>query len=132
MSEASCRTAVSARSGGLCEVTGLRAGEMSHRIARGRAGAWTPSNIIHLAPEMHRWITQTGAGVAAGYAGGWFVRSGVGPQRVPVWLARPYPGWWTIEDDPADGGPHLLHPAAVNRPPPILPGFWTTHTRKGV
>jgi hypothetical protein len=49
MSETTCRRIVRRRSGGVCEGCLVRrATNMSHRIARGQGGLWTPENIAHL------------------------------------------------------------------------------------
>lgn len=109
MSEEAVRIAVAERSGGLCEAKSGRADEMSHRESAGRGGLWTVHNILHLSRYVHALCHQW---PARAYELGWFVRSHVDPQTVPVWLIRPWPGWWRIADAD-DGGPHLLYPLQV-------------------
>lgn len=118
--EARGRAAVYARSGGLDEILGtVRAGEWSHRLARSHGGTWAPSNGLHTNPAVHDWL-HANPGLAC--EGGWHVRDGVtAPADVPVWLALPWPGWWTLTDEPGDGGPPLLIPAHVDRPQPVMP-----------
>jgi hypothetical protein len=119
--EARGREVVYARSGGLDEILGnVRASEWSHRLARRHAlGGWRPSNGLHLHPVTHAWLHQN---PAAAYAGGWHIRDGhhgaTAPERVPVWLALPWRGWWLLHDEPGDGGPPLLTLADTDRPPP--------------
>lgn len=118
------RKAVYERSGGVCEVTGFDvAAHWSHRLARSQGGTWAPWNGLHVDALFHAWAH---ANPALAVAGGWIVLPGVDPRTVPVWLARPYPGWWLI-GDPADGGPHVLTPWApadgVHHPTPVLPGW---------
>jgi hypothetical protein len=106
MSEHRTRAEVAGRSQGLCELGVGRAEEMSHRLAEGRGGDWSVANITHLSSFAHRWLTLN---PAKAYAGGWFVETGVDPAQVPMWLARPYLGWWLVVE-PGDGGPHILCP----------------------
>jgi hypothetical protein len=119
-SESRTRREVAARSMGLCELGYGQATEMSHRLAAGRGGTWTPANIQHLSSYAHRWATLN---PAAAYAAGVFVESGADPARVPMWLARPWPGWWLARY--VDEGPHVLEPVdhdALGLPAvPVLP-----------
>jgi hypothetical protein len=103
--EARARWEVQQRSGRVDEITGQgTALHWSHRIAAGRGGTYRPANGLDLSPAVHEWLHRN---PALAYAGGWHVESGATVQDVPVWLARPWPGWFLIEDRVTDG-PHLL------------------------
>lgn len=122
--EARARAEVAERAAGSCEVTGAPGAlEWAHRVSLGRGGAWTPWNGLHLSRAAHAWCHQH---PGSAYAAGWFVETGHDPAAVPVWLARPYPGWWLLQ--PAeDGGKHVavpLDPAAAGLPerPALMPG----------
>lgn len=117
MSEQRARAEVYARSGGVDEILANRkADHWSHRLAAGQMGQWRPSNGLHLSFKTHEWLHRK---PALAYAGGWHVRSGEDPRQVPVWLLRPWPGWWLIDDVPADGGAHVLIPADLDLPCPL-------------
>lgn len=100
------RLLVAERSGGLCEAGMGRADDMSHRTSRGRGGPWHWANVLHLSRRVHDLAHRH---PARAYALGWFTPTRADPRRIPVWLARPWPGWWLIEDAD-DGGPHVLTP----------------------
>lgn len=105
MNEERARAEVYARSGGGDEILGQgQATDWSHRIGRGQLGCWRPANGIHLAAGTHRWLH---ANPELARAGGWQLRSGTHLQSAPVWLARPWPGWFLIDDLVTDG-PHVL------------------------
>lgn len=118
MSEDRARIEVYARSGGVDEILGHgQADHFSHRWAAGQIGSWRPSNGLHLSAGVHGWLHQH---PALAYAGGWHLRSGTHLQSAPVWLARPWPGWWLIDDLVTDG-PHLLVLADEQPVRPRLP-----------
>lgn len=111
MSEDRARREVRERSGGICEICNhAPATSWSHRVAAGRGGQWDAANGIDTCGDgtrgCHGWLT---ANPAKAYAGGWHVETGADPSQVPVWLARPWPGWFRITD-PGDGGAHVLVP----------------------
>jgi hypothetical protein len=110
--EAAGRRVVWARSNGTldedeppqCEACGTTQGvQWSHRIARSRGGSWAPSNGVALCLVEHGWAHSFPT--AAGRLG-WHVRTGFDPRTVPVWLARPWPGFWLLPDASS-----LLRPA---------------------
>ena len=118
------RWATRDRSGGRCEVSQWDRGvECSHRLARSQGGTWAPWNLLDLDGLLHRWLHDN---PHLAVAGGWHVLPGVDPLTVPVWLARPWPGWWIFRI-PRDGGPHVLEPWApadgLHHPQPVLPGW---------
>jgi hypothetical protein len=113
---------VAVRADGRCEASGDRpAEEMSHRISRGRGGLWHPANLLHLSGYVHRLCH---AYPARAYALGWFVETGVDPASRPVWLARPWAGWWQITDL-GDGGQHVLVPLHEEDLARDFPEFFT-------
>lgn len=81
----------------VCEACGTTRGvQWSHRIARSRGGTWAPSNGVALCLVEHGWahsFPDTARRL------GWHVRTGLDPREVPVWLARPWPGFWLLTDD---------------------------------
>jgi hypothetical protein len=111
------RAELYARTGRVDEVTGGRATEASHRLARSQGGTWSPSNLLDLSNATHAWLH---ANPRLAVAGGWHLRSGADPEQCPVWLSLPWPGWWLIQDG-GDGGPHVLVPAGVDWERPVLP-----------
>lgn len=116
--ESRARAEVYARSDGVDEILGYgSATDFSHRWAKGQLGAWRPANGLHLKRETHEWLERNRR---LARVGGWHVRSGSTLQEVPVWLARPWPGWWCIEDRLTDG-PHVLRFAETQRQRPRLP-----------
>lgn len=64
--ERRARRLVYARSGGQCEMAGLRclgeAAEWHHRKNRSQGGEWLPSNGLHLCVVCHQWVTDHPAG----------------------------------------------------------------------
>lgn len=118
MSEDRARAEVYARSGGVDEILGHgEAQHFSHREARGQLGAWRPANGLHVSAGVHGWLHQH---PTFAKAGGWHVLPGAVLQETPVWLARPWPAWWLI-DDLSTAGPHLLVEAAQQPVRPQLP-----------
>lgn len=90
----------------VCEVTGTTWQlEWSHRLAAGRGGTWAPSNGILLAKSVHAWAH---ANPTFATRLGWHVRTGFDPRGIPAWLARPWPGFWLLQDD--DGPLSQAHP----------------------
>jgi hypothetical protein len=116
VTESACRVAVAGRSDGVCEVTGARAAEMSHRVARSRGGLWRPANLLHLSSAAHRWCH---ANPVLARSAGWHLPAGVDVTGAAVWLARPWPGWWLIDDTPRDGGGHVVVPYEGDLPEPV-------------
>lgn len=117
MSETSARREVATRSGGVCELcAAAQAQEWSHRVSRGRLGGWRAANGVHMCPPCHRWCHSE---PELARAGGWHVTTGEDPAVVPVWLSRPYPGWWLMVES-LDGG-HTLIPLADLTVWPVLP-----------
>lgn len=105
MSEDRARAEVYARSGGVDEILGHgQATDFSHRWAKGQLGDWRPANGLHIGRGTHEWLERNRD---LARAGGWHVRSGTRLQSAPVWLSRPWPGWWLIDDLVTDG-PHVL------------------------
>lgn len=51
------RSAVKARSGGLCEWCGKEATDMHHRVNKSQGGWWSPANIAHLCRADHQLVT---------------------------------------------------------------------------
>lgn len=105
MNEARARAEVYARSLGVDEILASgKATDFSHRWAAGQLGTFRPANGLHLARGTHEWLERNRA---LARAGGWHVLSGTVLQAAPVWLARPWPAWWLI-DDLDRAGPHVL------------------------
>lgn len=92
------RHALAERSGGQCEIHGDHlATDWSHRRARAHGGTWAPWNGLHICHRSHMWLE---AEPDAAAAGGWrLVHDERDPMVVPVWLARPWPGWWWLTVD---------------------------------
>lgn len=91
---------------GVDEILGYgQAVEFSHRIAAGRGGPDRPANGLRLARTTHDYLHNH---PKLAEAGGWHLPTGTHLQSAPVWLARPYPAWWCIDDLVTDG-PHVLH-----------------------
>jgi hypothetical protein len=119
VSEARARAEVHARSGGVDEILGQgEAVHFSHRWAAGQLGMWRPANGLHLSAAVHGWLHHH---PELAQAGGWHVLSGTVLQDAPVWLARPWPGWWLINDLVTDGGPHVLEWSHTQPARPRLP-----------
>ena len=119
MSEARARAEVYGRSGGVDEILGSgEAQHWSHRMGRGQQGSWRPANGLHLASGTHSWLH---AHPSLARAGGWHLASGTHLQTTPVWLARPWPGWFLIDDLVTDGGLHVLIFADIQPARPRLP-----------
>lgn len=100
MNEKQAREIVYERSGGVCEIcASARAVNFHHRQARGRGkvGAWTPSNGLHLCGSgstgCHGHVTTH---PAVSREQGWSVPSWRNPADVPVWIARR--GWVLLTD----------------------------------
>jgi hypothetical protein len=101
------------------EILGTGQGvEFSHRIAAGRGGTYRPANGIWTSRAVHDFLHDN-RGIAE--AGGWHLETGTCVQAAPVWLARPHPGWWLINDLVTDGGPHVLEWCDIQPPRPRLP-----------
>lgn len=96
------RRALAERSGGTCEIHGThRATDWSHRRARAQRGTWAPWNGLHICHRSHMWLEAEPVLAAAG---GWrLVHDERDPIAVPVWLARPWPGWWWLTVDETTG-----------------------------
>ena len=131
---------VRGRSGGLCEICGVRPGEsFSHRLAAGKGGTWRPSNGLRTCGDgtrlCHGWLEAHP--IWAG-EGGWHVRRNpVDPALQPAYLrpALAWPGWWLVTDadpgiyvavDPADYGlpevpEHLPYVPPGGRPLATVP-----------
>ena len=114
-SEAAGRVAVYERAGGRCELgCGQLGGSWGHRRRRSQGGTWSPVNGLLLCGDgtrgCHGWLTAHPAEAAAG---GWEVPSWLDPEAVPVWLAKPWPGWWLLTVEQPATGPrsHLAVPA---------------------
>lgn len=77
------------RSGGRCEVCGLRpAREAQHRKNRSQGGTWNLSNLLHVCGHgntdgCHGLIHQH---PETAYANGWSVRQSRNPAEMPAWL----------------------------------------------
>lgn len=95
--EAVARRAAAGTGAPCCEVTGSAPDlHWSHRVAKGRGGDWAPSNGVLMSAQLHAWTHDH---PAYAYSLGWHVRTGFDPREVPVWLARPWPGFWFLRDD---------------------------------
>lgn len=101
-SEEPCKAVVKRRSGGTCEICGIRPGEsVHHRRKQSQQGPWTPSNCLHLCGDgrspdgCHGMVTNTRSEY---YDNGWLVRSW------EDWAAKPvlYRGRMVVLDD--EGG----------------------------
>lgn len=142
VSEDRTRRAVTIRSGGQCEFPVLvkeeagrtvrwypercpaEAHEKSHRVARSRAGIWSPANIVDSCSQCHRWAH---ANPVLARSGGWHLESGADPALERIWLPHPFPGWWLLDPDPPDGGEHVLRlvshgpaPVELRRVTPVV------------
>lgn len=118
MSEDRARAEVYARANGVDEILGHgEAVHFSHRWAKGQLGTWRPANGLHLAAGTHEWLHQH---PTLARLGGWQTLSGAVLQQTPVWLARPFPGWWLIDDLVTDG-PHVLRFCDAQPVRPHLP-----------
>ncbi len=106
------------RSGGVCEVCGLRpAQSASHRISRSRGGTWAPSNLLRVCGDgtpagggCHWWFEAN-----PNYAGegGWHIRRDRrSPAVIPVFLTI-WLGWHLLDDE---GGRRLVDPADYGLP----------------
>lgn len=116
--ERAARKAVRARSGGVCEVCGMRqATDFHHRMNAGQRGPWTAENGLDVDRLCHIWITENPLGARVR---GWTVWSTEDPAVVPVW--RRDDAWVLVGNGPPVpvlpylGGPyqcrsHLKRPA---------------------
>jgi hypothetical protein len=102
LTEAKARSLVSYRANGRCELCN-RQGQLTfaHRRNRSHQGAWAASNGLALCGSgttgCHGWTEQNPTHAATG---GWrIVHSDTPATEVPVWLPRPWPGWWLLDDD---------------------------------
>lgn len=124
MPEARARRIVAERSGGLCELCpAARATDWAHRRDRSHGGGWEPSNGLHLCHRCHMWTHERP--LLAGIGGWRLVRDPRDPGEVPVWLARPWPSWWLLDNDgiltPVDAAELGL------RAVPVLPEWADPH-----
>jgi hypothetical protein len=95
--EKETRRIVAARSGGMCEICGVkRAESMHHRKNRSQGGPWSPSNIVHLDGDgttgCHGIVTNTRPEY---YSAGWCVKGWQVPAEVPVLT---HFGWVLLDD----------------------------------
>ncbi len=87
------RKLLAVRSGGRCEICGLRpAREAQHRKNRSQGGTWDLSNLLHVCGHgntdgCHGAIHQN---PEAAYANGWSVRRSRVPSEMPAWLTTEY------------------------------------------
>lgn len=96
---------------GKCEAGCGVVDDPAHRWSAGRGGPTTATNVLGLCRRIHDLCHDTDAGTRRAYSLGWFVKTGHDPERVPVWLAIPWPGWFLLTQ-PDDGGKHLVVPLA--------------------
>lgn len=81
--ERAARKVVRARSGGVCEVCGMRpATDFHHRQNASQSGAWTAENGLGVDRLCHIWITENPVGARAR---GWTVWSTEVPAEVALW-----------------------------------------------
>lgn len=96
-----------------CEATGnTQQLEFSHRLAAGRGGTYAPSNGLLLNHDIHMWAHHH---PYAATRLGWHIETGFNPLDAPVWLPRPFPGWWLLGDVDA-----LVTPAHPEDYPPTV------------
>ena len=98
MTEARARAIVRDRSGGRCELCPAPGAEWSHRIARSRGGAWTPSNGLWLCGICHR---KCHAAPDTARANGWHLPTGTDPLDAPARIqpGHLWHGWWLLDDE---------------------------------
>lgn len=119
--ESEGRVAVRARSQGHCEADPAHSGtHVHHRKLRSQGGTWDPVNLLHLCTRCHQLVH---ANPRAGHQLGYLVPGHVDPERVPVWLCRPWAGWFMLTHA-GDGGPHVLVPAGGVAPVRGLGDSW--------
>lgn len=81
--ERAARKAVRARSGGVCEVCGMRrATDFHHRQNASQCGLWTAENGLGVDRLCHIWITENPIGARVR---GWTVWSTEVPAEVALW-----------------------------------------------
>lgn len=81
--ERAARKVVRARSGGVCEVCGMRrATDFHHRRNVSQGGLWTAENGLHIDRSCHVWITANPVGARVW---GWTVWSTEVPAEVALW-----------------------------------------------
>lgn len=125
------RRIVRERSGGWCEVCGLRRAEsMSHRISKSRGGSWAPQNLIHTCGDgtrgCHGWFEANPLWAGEG---GWHIRRDPRPPtEVPVYLrpALHASGWFLIRDV---GGPCLVPVDPADYGLPLMPAHFPPSAR---
>lgn len=106
MNEATCRTLMRERSGGMCELrikdVCRGPGESAHhRNKASQGGLWTPANIVHACGNgvlgCHGWVEANPA--TARRRGLWLYR-GQKPSDTPAQLVfRGMPGTYLLDDD---------------------------------
>jgi hypothetical protein len=109
-SEADGRHAVTARAERMCEADPSHEGtHWHHRVLRGQGGTWSPVNGMWVCAAAHDWIHKHPADALAL---GWLVASTVDPATAPVWLHRPWEGWWllSLTGEEIDPRAHVLVP----------------------
>jgi hypothetical protein len=94
--EEPCKVVVKKRSGGICEICGIRPGQsVHHRLKQSQQGPWTPGNCMHLCGDgrgpdgCHGMVSNTRAEY---YEKGWLVSPGAWLPSSPVdppWLEKP-------------------------------------------
>ncbi len=107
--------ALEERCGGWCEIrhdgcTG-RAQDPSHRVASGRCGPRTLSNLLAACRACHDWCH---AHPIEARARRWHLDTGQDPATTPAWIHHPQLGldWWLLDDD------GTYHPTPTPLPPP--------------
>lgn len=109
--------ALAERCGGWCEIrlpccTG-RAQDPSHRVAAGRGGPRSLSNLIGACRACHDWCHDN---PIEARDNGWHLTTGLNPAATPALIHHPQLGldWWLLTDDglylPSD--PPAEEPAA--------------------
>jgi len=143
VSEAHARKAVYQRAGGQCEMQVAveekvgrttrwypercpsETADWSHRWGRGTGGLWSPANGLHLCRADHQWLHES---PERARAGGWALESESDPAAEWVWLPTPFPARWLLDDNPPDGGEHVLRLVGYAPPPVelrrVIPARW--------
>lgn len=95
--ELRARRLIKDRSGGICEICGHRpATDAAHRLSRGVGGLWEAANLLHACRTCH---STNHDNPLRAYELGQHLRNGSDPLTAPVYLHRPVPGWYTIDND---------------------------------
>lgn len=109
--EEPCKEVVKARSGGMCEICGIRPGQsVHHRRKQSQQGPWSPSNTLHLCgmgdgsdpTACHDKVSNTRGEY---YAFGWLVADAGQRDKEPwkdkpVWLCvNGWHQWVRLTDD---------------------------------